>query len=102
MLNKPTMCASFLRQALSRCGSYMLDFVLLCLLYDNHLARTRNQPVWSGISQKLQESSRMAQNQPDSKKRSKIARSQPAWQRVSQNGKVEGINQNCQESVRMA
>ena len=38
--NKPSMQASFMRKCLSRCGSYMLDFVLLCLVYDMVMART--------------------------------------------------------------
>ena len=38
--NNPSPCVSFLRKALSRLGSYGIDFMLLCLIYDIHLART--------------------------------------------------------------
>ena len=38
--NKSSLAASFMRKTMSRCGTYAVDFMLLCLIYDLNMART--------------------------------------------------------------
>jgi hypothetical protein len=51
--NCPKIGDSFIGKALSRCGSYAVDMMLLCLIYDVHICRTIYGLVRTAADRKL-------------------------------------------------